>query len=105
MKQQQVSRSCNSNPLDAVMSQLPLFAPRSDLNGVAPAVTAPSMPGHSVGLSLPRSYRFVGQLASADGWWVSACKSADVFADLYPSDASHIGLLSHRVRSAYRVGA
>lgn len=32
------------------MSQLDLFAPLPDLNGAAPAVTAPSVPGQVVGL-------------------------------------------------------
>ncbi len=89
---------------------LSLSAPRSDLNGVAPAVTAPAIPGHSVGLPHPvydtgKAYPFINSFSSPDGWWVSACSRGGYFGpslELRLSATGHRDLLTCFVRRSYR---
>jgi len=60
------------------MSQTSLFAPRSDLNGAAPTVTVPAVPGQTVGLPseaffLPERWLYPVVLFLGTGQGLPAC--------------------------------
>ena len=53
-----------------------------------------------VGSPLYQNFCFAGHLANADGWWMSACKSCDLF--VWGERGTHPSLLSSVSRVAYR---